>query len=198
MRINKLLCLIISVVSLFALAGCSIHQEKSANGDDKNVDIQTPVGSLHVGKDVDPRDAGLAVYPGATLKDTDDKGKGDDQSANLSILTSAFGLKVVAADYLSDDAPGKVAAFYKDQLKKYGSVLECHSDSWGHKMDVHSSHHDDDHAGPVSCESPNTGSVLELKVGTEDNQHVVSLKPQDKGTEFSLVYVRLRGKQGDI
>jgi hypothetical protein len=42
--------------------------------------------------------------------------------------------------------------------------------------------------------------VTELKVGTEDNQHVVALEPNDghSGTTFALVYVHTRGKQGDI
>lgn len=198
MRTIKLLCLALSLTTTLALAGCSVHTQKSADGSDnnKNVDIETPVGNLHVGKDVDVRDAGLAVYPGAKLKDKKDDG--DDQSANLSIMTSAFGMKVVAADYVSDDASDKIAAYYKGQLKKFGTVLECHIDKIGnHNMDVHSEN--DDHASePVTCGGANKGNVLELKVGTQNNQHVVSISPDGKGTEFSLVYVRLRGKQGDI
>jgi hypothetical protein len=198
MRTIKLLCLVLSLTTTLALAGCSVHTQKSADGGDnnKNVDIETPVGNLHVGKDVDVRDAGLAIYPGAKLKDKKDDG--DDQSANLSIMTSAFGMKVVAADYVSDDASDKVAAYYKGQLKKFGTVLECHTDKMGNNhMDVNSEN--DDHASdPVTCGGSNNGSVLELKVGTQNNQRLVSISPQGKGTEFSLVYVRLRGKQGDI
>jgi hypothetical protein len=42
--------------------------------------------------------------------------------------------------------------------------------------------------------------VTELKVGTEDNQHVVAIEPSDngRGAAFSVVYVYGRGKQGDI
>ena len=131
MRTIKLLCLVLSLTTTLALAGCSVHTQKSTDGSDnnKNVDIETPVGNLHVGKDVDVRDAGLAIYPGARLKDKKDDG--DDQSANLSIMTSAFGMKVVAADYVSDDASDKIAAYYKGQLKKFGTVLECHTDKMG-------------------------------------------------------------------
>ena len=95
MHITKWLCLTLVTACLFALPACDVHEEKSANGSDKNVDIQTPVGDLHVGNDVDVRDAGLSVYPGAQLKPKKDD---DDSSANLSISTSAFGLKVVAAE----------------------------------------------------------------------------------------------------
>ncbi len=195
MRTINLLCIFVFTAALMILPACDIHEEKSANGESKNVDIQTPVGNLHVGNDVDVRDAGLSVYPGARLKPkSDDK---DNDSANLSISTEAFGLKVVALEYLSDDSADKITAYYRDQLKKYGTVIDCHTEKHGNSVNVHS---DDksNKSGPVSCDSPNTGNVLELKVGTEDNQHVVSIEPQGKGTDFSLVYVRLRGKQGDI
>ncbi len=190
------LFLCFAALSILAISACSVHTEKSASGDnEKNVDIETPVGDLHVGKDVDARDAGLAVYPGAKLKDK--KGDDDDShSANLSIMTSLFGLKVVAAEYVSDDAPAAISAYYKDQMKKFGKILECHTDKVGKNVDVNEK--DDHHSGPVTCESPNTGNVLELKVGTEDNQHVVSIEPRGKGTDFSLVFVRVRGKSGDI
>ncbi len=195
MRTISLLCMFAFTAALLVLPACDIHTEKSANGEDKNVDIQTPVGNLHVGNDVDVRDAGLSVYPGAKLKPkSDDK---DSDSANLSISTEAFGLNVVALEYLSNDSADKITAYYRNELKKYGTVIDCHTEKLGNNVSVHS---DDksDKAGPVSCDSPNTGKVLELKVGTENNQHVVSIEPQAKGTDFSLVYVKLRGKQGDI
>jgi hypothetical protein len=36
-------------------------------------------------------------------------------------------------------------------------------------------------------------------VGTKDNQHVVSISPQDKGkgTDFALVFVQARGSSKD-
>jgi hypothetical protein len=40
---------------------------------------------------------------------------------------------------------------------------------------------------------------VELKVGTEGNQHVVSVKPNSAGSRFALVYVRLHtGKDETI
>jgi hypothetical protein len=36
-----------------------------------------------------------------------------------------------------------------------------------------------------------------LKAGTNGNQHIVAVKPRDNGTEFSLVYVRVRGGKED-
>jgi hypothetical protein len=39
-----------------------------------------------------------------------------------------------------------------------------------------------------------------LKVGTEDDQHIVAVDPGDatKGSTFALVYVHTRGKKGEI
>ena len=57
-----------------------------------------------------------------------------------------------------------------------------------------------EHSKELKCEGDNTGPVTELKVGTADNQHVVAIEPADgrSGSTFALVYVRTRGKQGDI
>ena len=43
----------------------------------------------------------LPVYPGARPKEKDEDG--DEKSANVDISTSAFGLKVVAIEYETND-----------------------------------------------------------------------------------------------
>ncbi len=170
-----------------------MNVKKNDNGQDKKVDIDTPFGGIHVSKGADVRDTGLPVYPGARLKD---KGDSDDEkSANVNISTSQFGLKVVALNYETDDAPDKVVAYYKDQLKKYGSVLECHTQGRSASYVHHSDKGDSDQ---LTCEGENNGKTIELKVGTEHNQHIVAIDPRDKGSDFALVYVRMRGKEGTI
>ena len=42
------------------------------------------------------------------------------------------------------------------------------------------------------------GDRVELKVGTRDNQHIVAVGPDGKGSSFSLVYVRTHGKDADV
>ena len=173
---------------------CSVNVKKEKNGDDKQVDIQTPVGGIHVSKDADATDAGLAVYPGAHLKQKDSGG--DDKSANVNLSGFGFGLKVVALDYESDDPPDKVVAFYRDQLKKYGSVLECHNS--GHfNVDMDMGDKSDDKSHALTC-TGDKGNNVELKVGTKENQHIVAIQPETKGSSFTLVYVRTHGKQTDI
>ncbi|MBZ5682291.1 MAG: hypothetical protein LAO24_19530 [Acidobacteriia bacterium] len=184
-------------LALFAsvwLPACSVNVKKERNGEDKQVDIRTPLGGIHVSKDADAADVGLAVYPGAHLKQ---KGSdGDDKSANVNISGFGFGIKVVALEYESDAAPEKLVAFYKDQLKKYGDVLECHTSSHLN-VDMKMSDKSKKGSHELTCDGTN-GKNIELKVGTDDNQHIVAIEPEGKGSSFSLVYVRTHGKESDI
>ncbi len=179
--------LAVAVLSMPALAQQSDTQDKS-------FDVQSSVGDMHVGKDADARKAGLPLYPGARPKV--DK---DNDPLNFGILMENFGLKVVVAKYESNDSPDKVVAYYRDKMKKYGKVLECHSQKHGGDVDVHDDDKDSNGSKELKCEQ-NSGPVTELKVGTEDNQHVVAVEPPDagKGSTFAIVYVYTRGKRGDI
>lgn len=171
---------------------------QESNTQDKPFDVRSSVGDLHVGSDADAKKAGLPLYPGARLKTGGQDG--DSNQANLSLLTEAFGFKLVISKYDSDDAPGKVIDFYRDKLKKYGKVLECHSQKHGGDVDVHDDDKDskDSKDKELKCEE-SSGPVTELKVGTENDQHVVAIEPgSGKGTTFALVYVHTRGKSGDI
>jgi len=170
---------------------------QDSDSHDKNLDIRSSVGDLHVGKDADARKTGLPLYPGARL--TSDKENSDSDQANLSLLTDAFGLKLVVAKYQSDDPPAKVADFYRDKLKKYGKVLECRTQKHGGDVNINSDDEDSKSSKELKCDG-NSGPVTELKVGTDDNQHIVAIEPRDgaKGTTFALVYVHTRGKRGEI
>jgi len=179
-----------SLAALLLLPACSVNVKKEPNGEDKQVDISTPVGGVHVSKQADVSDIGLAVYPGARLKEKDSDGS--DKSANVNISGFGFRLKVVALEYESDDAPAKVLAFYKDQLKKYGKVLECHTSKgdWNVNMGKNGSNE-------LTCEGSG-GDEIELKAGKKDDQHIVAVEREGKGSSFSLVYVRAHGKDADI
>jgi hypothetical protein len=182
--------LIFVVLAAFASSGCSINVKKNDLGQDKNVDIKTPFAEIHVDKGADVRDTGLPVYAGARLKPNQGN---DEKSANVNISTPVFGVRVVAVEYQSDDAPSKIVDYYKHQLNKYGNVLECHTH--GHK---YGSGHDHD-SQELRCEGDNTGKGIELKAGTQNNQHIVSIDPRDQGSDFALVYVRIRsGKEDTI
>jgi hypothetical protein len=166
-------------------------QSANSNDQDKNLDIQ-----LHVGKDADARKVGLPLYPGARLKPDEE----NQNRANFALLTGAFGMKLVVASYASGDAPSKVIAYYREQLKRYGRVLECRSKEPGGDGHANVRSRESQDSKQLKCDGDNAGNVVELKAGTEDNQHVVSVEPAEtgKGSTFALVYVYTRGKQGDI
>jgi len=202
--------LTLALVLAAALALPGFAQDSGTQN--KNLDIRSSVGDLHVGSDADARKTGLPLYPGARLKSDDEK---NNNQANLSLLTDAFGMKLVVANYESEDAPGKIIDFYRDKLKKYGKVLECHTHKHGGNVEMHDDDMDSgdeknadkndnknnkiDGSKELKCDE-NSGPVTELKAGTEDNQHVVAVEPRDagKGSTFALVYVRTRGKRGEI
>jgi hypothetical protein len=196
MRKNKFSAFVIAAATFAALLvpACSVNVKKEANGRDKQVDINTLVGGVHVSQQADVSDVGLAVYPGARLKEKDSHGS--DKSANVNISGFGYGIKVVALEYESDDAPSKVLSFYKDQLKKYGNVLECHTTGLNLDMKM-GSHGSKDGSNELTCEG-NSGNNIELKVGKKDDQHIVAVQREGKGSSFSLVYVRTHGKDADI
>jgi len=162
---------------LAGICGCKI--EKKGEGAHKQVDIETPVGSLHVNTQVDPGDIGMDVYPGATRAE-DEEGK---HGANVVIDSSLFGAKVVAIKYRSNDPPGKVLDFYRKQLKAYGDVTECD----GSVTFVH---------GNMHCAETGSRDETNLVSGTEERYHVVSVKPDGGGSKFTLVYIQTRGEKG--
>lgn len=200
-RTNLAPMLALILAGLLTLPACSIHVKKDNDGEDKKVDIETPVGGIHVSKGADARDTGLPIYPGARQKEADKSG--DEKSANVNISAGFFGLKVVAIEFLSDDPPEKVTAYYKDQMKKYGAILECHTTNRhgdSGDVDVHVGKDDDKKdSHQLKCEQ-SSGPTIELKVGTKENQRLVAISPQDKGkgTDFALVYVQTRGTNKDM
>lgn len=164
---------------LAALCGCTV--QKKGEGANKKVDIETPVASIHVNTQVDPKDTGLAVYPGATRAEDEEK----KHAANLSMDSSLFGLKVVTIKYRSDDPPDKLLDFYRKQLKSYGDVSECHgSVSFEH--------------GNMRCHDTGAREETNLVAGTEERHHIVSVRPDGAGSKFALVYVQTRGERGTL
>ncbi len=171
---------------LMVLAACNIRTEKRA--DNKKVDIETPFGGIHVGTDTSPQDTGLSAYPGARLKpsQSDDAGRMRDRhSANVNIEFGNFGVRVVALDYLTDDPPDKVIGYYRNELKKYGPVLEC-------PKGIVENKHDGLRELRCSESGREESGRLDLAVGVPERQRIVSVRPRGKGAEFALVYVQVR------
>jgi len=183
--------------ALVALPGCSINVKDKSNSKDgeARVDIKSPIGDLHVDERPDIRDTGLTVYPGAKPAPKDNSE--DKKSANVNISVPGFALKVVAAEFVSDDSPDKVIAYYSKDLLRYGKPIECHGRWTGGDVGVNADKHDG-LSKPVSCrEGGGSGDSVEIKVGTEGNQHLVAVKRDGKGARFALVYVRTHTGKDD-
>lgn len=171
---------------LLAALGCTVSTRDNERGS-KDAEVRTPVGGLKVQTNIDPKDVGLAVYPGARLKPSEDSDH--DKSANVNISTPFFGLRVVALDYETDDSAQKVLDFYKKELSRYGKVAECKNTN----SNVNTKDNDDMKL-TLDCDKTGSGNSTELKAGEGDRQHIVGVTPQTKGTEFGLVYIQIRGK----
>jgi hypothetical protein len=168
-------------------AGCNIQVDKSRNGDDKNVKIDTPFGKIAVNKDQgSAADVGLPVYPGSVIN----AGRDGNKSAKVDMGFGSFKLKVRVANYTSTDSRDQVTAFYRKALGQYGGVLECAN---GHPVGSPIKT-----AEGLTCGHDSRGSAgdahsdLELRAGSERHQHIVALKKEgDSGTEFSLIAIDL-------
>ncbi len=175
--------------ALLWLGGCTIDTDRSASGE-KKVDVRTPFGDIKVNTDVDARDTGLPVYPGAKPAPSTEE---DKHAANVNISSGPFALKVVAVKFRSDDSPDKVLEFYRPKMKQFGGqFLECkQSEFFGYSRN---SKEDKE----LKCDGGGHGTSVELKAGVPERQHIVAVKPYGTGSEFALVYVATRGKDSEL
>jgi len=85
-------------------------QVKQEGGSQKDVAINTPVGSMEVHKDVNIDNLDLPIYPGAIrVKDK------DSASVNFAFGGEA-GVRIMAARFETTDSPEAVKSFYKEHL----------------------------------------------------------------------------------
>ncbi len=189
-NVAKFSCALLLGTGILLLAACSVNVDDKDKKNQK-VDIQTPFANLKVDSSEKAANNGIPVYPGSHLRPQEN---GDNHSANINIGAAGFGLKVIAAEYESDDPPEKVKAFYQDKMKAFGNVLVCSGHSGG--SDVHISGHKDEDK-KLSC-SDTHGDGWEIKAGTSDNEHLVSIEPHGSGTRFGTVLVQTRGKEDTL
>jgi len=177
---------LLSLMLIALLSACTVSTQKDNNGDDKKVEVKMPGVDIHVANDTGAQDAGLALYPGARAKQENN----DKHRANMSFGFGDFGVKVVAATYETDDPPQKVIDFYRNDLKKFGKVIEC-------PKGLNENH--DNKGGELRCDDKGSEEPgkLDLAVGVPEHQHIVAVKPNGKGTEFSTVFVHVKGVKGN-
>jgi hypothetical protein len=177
--------------ALLGAAGCHVSVDKSRNGQDKNVKIDTPLGGLHVRSDQTAAgDLGLPVYPGAQIS-PDHEG---DKSADVHLGFGQFQLRVKVVTYDSPDARDKVVAFYKNAMGRFGDVITCDGDHpvgtpavTSEGLTCHEEHNGNVHVNGFSDDS---GSFT-LRAGSKHHQHIFVVKGSGEGTKFSLVELQL-------
>lgn len=175
------------------MAGCRVHVDKGANGEDKTVQVETPFGGVHVNTDrTTAADLGLPTYPGAELI------KGDDhhKSADVHLGFGEWELRVRAVSYATPDKRDQVVAFYKKALGRYGEVITCEGNKPVGTPAATSE--------GLTCDDHNHGNVnvdtgvhagngdFELKAGSVRHQHIVGFEdPEDGQTRFEMVALDL-------
>lgn len=184
------------VIALIVLPACSVNVKDRSDSKDGSarVDIKSPLGDVHVDEQPDIQGAGLTLYPGA--KPAPREGNEDKKNANVNISVPGFALRVVAGEFVSEDSPDKVVAFYSKDLQRFGKPVQCQGRWNGGDVGVNA----DKHEGlskPVSCRNQGGGESVEIKVGTEGNQHIAAIRPEGKGSRIALVYVRARTGKDD-
>ena len=193
---NRLLTVapILTTMLLFAV-GCHVDAHSSEKGD--NVKIATPFGGVSVKTDDTAVTAGtgLPTYPGAVIdrrKHSDDKhGTG---AADVNMRFGDFQLRAKAVSFRTTDPPAKVLAFYRPGLARFGTVIQCSG-----KQPVGTPTRTpegltcaDDYDGSVKVANDSYGTS-ELKTGSSQHQHIVSIDPDGTGTKFALIALDLSG-----
>ena len=170
---------------LLFTTSCSIHTSDNERGNkNKDVDIKTPFGDLSVHKQIDPKQIGLPLYPGAQLRT--DK---DESSANVEMSIPGFEMKVIAAKYVTDDDQDKVLDFYRKELKSMDSKMtECRGEI---DMDKERS------GGEVRCKERPGSDTVSLVIGSPQRHRIAAIKQRFGHTEIDLVYLRFRGGEDD-
>jgi hypothetical protein len=176
------------------LAGCWVKVDKGADGEDKNVQVDTPFGGIHVNTDqTTAADLGLPAYPGAKLVADDDKHK----SADVHLGFGEWELRVRAVSYSTPDPQEQVTAFYKKALGRYGDVITCQGNATVGTPKATSE--------GLNCENGKSAKVqidrddlslsengIELKAGSKRHQHIVGFESLKGGqTRFALVALDL-------
>jgi hypothetical protein len=182
---------VVAVLGMVLVSGCRIESDK--HGDNDNVKIATPFG----GMDIKTNDAavvaeiGLPMYPGAVLVK---KKQHNDGAADINMSFGSFQLRVKAASYTTPDSPDKVAAFYRKALGRYGDVIDCQNNkALGSPAKT---------AEGLTCDNMKENHITvdeemsdkrELKAGSKQHQHIVSIDSDGGGSKMGLVALDLPG-----
>lgn len=205
---RKAASLLAGLVLATGIAGCRVQVDKGANGEDKNVRVDTPFGGVHINTDqTTAADLGLPVYPGAQQVADEDK----DKSADVRLGFGEWEMRVQTVSYSTPAAQEQVVAFYKKALGRYGNVITCQgqtavgtpattteglscSDDGYQRTETQTSRKTvaGDENVNVQIGHSISSDGLELKAGSKRHQHIVGFDASKDGkTRFALVALDL-------
>ena len=178
---------------LVGMSGCRVHVDKGSNGEDKNVQVDTPFGGVHVNTDqTTASDVGVPLYPGAE----EIRENGKHKSADVHMGFGEWQMRVRAVSYTTHDSQQQVTDFYRKALSRYGDVIVCQNNHPVGKPEVTGE--------GLTCndeKNPNIkidngydshGAGLELKAGSKRHQHIVGFESsKENETRFALVALDL-------
>jgi hypothetical protein len=175
------------------LAGCMVHVDKDASGNEKKVQVDTPFGGIHVNTNqITAADLGLPAYPGATpFKDK------DNTSADVHLGFGEFQLRVRTASYETSDPQDKVLAFYRKALLRFGDVITCQDNApvGAPAATAEGLTCNDDKDPKVRVGDTDNGlhkGGLQLKAGSRRHQHILGFEDlHGAKTRFALVALDL-------
>lgn len=180
-----------------SLVGCTVDSHKQGDGD--NVKIATPFGGISVKTDYNAVEVstGLPTYPGAEIVTKRDHDGHSSGAADINMSFGSFQLRVKAISYRTPDSPDKVLAFYRKNLGRFGTVIQC-SDHQPVGTPTHTPEGldcSDDHGDNKIKAKMNESfsDKTELKAGSKLHQHIVAIDPEGTGTKFGLVVLDLPG-----
>ncbi len=112
----------LGVAMLGLMTGCRVHVDKSANGEDKNVQVDTPFGGVHVNTNqTTAADLGLPVYPGSETVSDDDKHK----SADVHLGFGEWEMRGEGCLLCHRRYTGSSGELLQEALDRYGDVITC-------------------------------------------------------------------------
>jgi hypothetical protein len=175
------------LMGLMLLAAAMPAAAQDKKDSDANKSDSDSIGFI-ASKNASAKEVGLPMYPGSRRhKDDSD----DSSSLQLGAWGGSFGFKIAVVKMESDDAPEKIAAFYRKALSKYGKVLNC-SDT------AEAAAQKDKPSNGLDCDSDHAekGEIV-LKSGTKEMQHIASVKANGSGSVYDLVFVEAKGSEKD-
>jgi hypothetical protein len=178
----------VMALALLVTSGCRIQVDKSKDGEDKNVKIDTPMGGLHVRtNDMTAADVGLPVYPGAKVAPDHD----NDKAADIHMGFGKWQLRVKVVNYQTPDSQDQVLTFYRKALGRFGDVIQCNRNTAvGTPTTTREG---------LTCGDNNSKNIhideaddLSLRAGSKHHQHLVGFKKgSGDNTKFALVELQL-------